>query len=185
MTEGANIEPSSPGDNITIPEAPISQEVTKTCIKITDRYRSGLIEKINAILELQEAIPRDDETIFLSALAIYVKVLDGYEQLHAPGVNPTGARDRDVTADSDKEDREEDVSQVTKRRRTQSSESDDTKSSRPKTNIRNLPWVTHNDTNPSSLWLSLAAVTISPYTYHTWTDPTFSSRTLDVTITSL
>ena len=110
MTEGANIEPSSPGGDITIPEAPISQEVMKTCIEITDRYQSGLIEKINVILELQEAIPRDDETIFLSALAVYIKVLDGYEQLHTPGVNLTGAHDRDVTADSDKEDREEDVS---------------------------------------------------------------------------
>ena len=108
-------------------------------------------------------------------LAVYVKVLDGYEQLRAPGVNPTGARDRDVTADSDEVDREEDVSRVTKRRRTQSSETDDTESSRPKITIRNLPWVTRNDTNPSSLSPSLAAVTISPYTYHTWTDPTFSS----------
>ena len=28
-------------------------------------------------------------------------------------------------------------------------------------------------------------VTISPYAYHTWTDPTFSLRTLDVILTSL
>ena len=117
----------------------------------------GLIKKINVILELQEAIPRDDETIFLSALTIYVKVLDGYEQLRAPGVNPTGACDRDITADSNKEDREEDVSRATKRCRTQSSESDDTESLRPKINIRNFPWVTRNNTNPSSLSPSLAA----------------------------
>ena len=29
------------------------------------------------------------------------------------------------------------------------------------------------------------SVTISTYAYHTWTDPTFSLRTLDVTLTSL
>ena len=114
MTEGANVESSSLGDDITIPEAPISQEVTKACIAITDRYRSGVIEKVVAILELQEAIPKDDETIFCSALAVYVKVLDGYERLRTPGVNPTGTRDRDVTADSEGEEREEDVSRATK-----------------------------------------------------------------------
>ena len=36
MTEGANVESSSLGDDITIPEAPIGEEVTKACIKITD-----------------------------------------------------------------------------------------------------------------------------------------------------
>ena len=46
---------------------------------------------------------------------------------------------------------------MTKRHRTQSSESDDTKSLRPKINICNLPWVTCNNTNPSSLLPSLAA----------------------------
>ena len=67
------------------------------------------------ILGLQKAIPRDNETIFLSALAIYVKVLDGYERLCAPGVNPTEAHDRDVTADSEEEEHKEDISRVTKR----------------------------------------------------------------------
>ena len=110
MTEGANIKSSSPGGDISIPEAPIGQEVMKACIEITDRYRSGVIEKVITILKLQEAILKDDETIFRSALTIYVKVLDGYERLCTPGVNPTGAHDRDVTADSEGEEREEDVS---------------------------------------------------------------------------
>ena len=158
MTEGANVESSSLGDNITIPEAPIGQEVMKACIEITDQYWSGVIKKVIAILKLQEAILKNDETIFCSALAIYVKVLDGYERLHTPGVNPTGTHDRDVTADSEGEEREEDVSRATKQHRTQSSESDDNKSSRPKINIHNLPWVTHNDTNPSYLSPLLAAM---------------------------
>lgn len=158
MTEGENVESPSPGGDNSIPEAPINQEVIKTCIEITDQYRSGLIEKINMILKLQKAIPRDDETIFLSALAIYIKVLDGYEQLCVPGVNPTGACDRDVTADSEEEECKEDISQVTKRHRAQSSESDDNKSSRPKINIHNLPWVTRNNTNPSYLSPSLATM---------------------------
>ena len=55
-------------------------------------------------------IPKDNETIFHSALAVYVKVLDGYEQLRTSGVNPTGAYNRDVTADSEGEEHEEDVS---------------------------------------------------------------------------
>ena len=56
MTEGANVESSSPGGDISIPEAPIGQEVMKACIEITDQYRSGVIEKVIVILELQEAI---------------------------------------------------------------------------------------------------------------------------------
>ena len=56
MTEGANVESSSLGGDISIPEAPISQEVMKACIEITDQYRSGVIEKVIVILELQEAI---------------------------------------------------------------------------------------------------------------------------------
>ena len=79
MTEGANVESPSPGGDNSIPEAPINQEVMKTYIEITDQYWSGFIKKINMILKLQKVIPRDNETIFLSALAIYVKVLDGYE----------------------------------------------------------------------------------------------------------
>ena len=71
MTEGENVESSSPGGDNSIPEAPIGQEVMKACIEITDQYWSGLIEKINTILKLQEGIPRDNETIFCSALAIY------------------------------------------------------------------------------------------------------------------
>ena len=67
------------GDKIQTQQTELNHEVTTNCIHITDKYRSGLIEKIPAILELQKAIPRDDETTYLSALAVYVKVLDGYE----------------------------------------------------------------------------------------------------------
>ena len=35
MTEGANVKSSSLGSNISIPEAPIGQEVMKACIEIT------------------------------------------------------------------------------------------------------------------------------------------------------
>ena len=79
MTEGANVKSSSLGGDISIPEAPIGQEVMKACIEITDQYRSGVIEKVVTILKLQEAIPKDNKTIFRSALTVYVKVLDGYE----------------------------------------------------------------------------------------------------------
>ena len=73
------------GDEIQTQQTELNHEVTTNCIRITDKYRSGLIEKIPAILELQKAIPRDDETTYLSALTVYVKVLDGYERICAPG----------------------------------------------------------------------------------------------------
>ena len=73
------------GDDIQTQQTELNHEVTTNCIRITDRYRSGLIEKVPVILELQRVIPRDDETTYLSALAVYIKVLDGYEQIHTPG----------------------------------------------------------------------------------------------------
>ena len=73
------------GDEIQTQQTELNHEVMTNCICITDKYRSGLIEKVPAILELQRAIPRDDETTYLSVLTVYVKVLDGYERIHAPG----------------------------------------------------------------------------------------------------
>ena len=67
------------GDKIQTQQMELNHEVTTNCIHITDKYRSGLIEKVPAILELQRAIPQDDKTTYLSALTVYIKVLDGYE----------------------------------------------------------------------------------------------------------
>ena len=81
------------GDEIQTQQTELNHEVTTNCIRITDKYRSGLIEKIPAILELQKAIPRDDETTYLSALAVYVKVL-----------NSNRSRPKDVSLSFVKED---------------------------------------------------------------------------------
>ena len=72
------------GDEIQTQQTELNHEVTTNCIPITDKYRSGLIEKVPAILELQKAIPQDDETTYLSALTVYVKVLDRYERIRTP-----------------------------------------------------------------------------------------------------
>ena len=45
------------GDEIQTQQTELNHEVTMNCIRITDNYRSGLIEKVPAILELQRAIP--------------------------------------------------------------------------------------------------------------------------------
>ena len=67
------------GDKNQTEQTALNHEVMTKCISIMDRYRSGVIEKVPAILELQKAILHDNETTFLSALTVYVKVLNGYE----------------------------------------------------------------------------------------------------------
>ena len=145
------------GDEIQTQQTELNHEVMMNCIRITDKYRLGLIEKIPAILELQKAIPRDDKTTYLSALAVYVKVLDGYEQIHAPGGQEETDRVRVETAEPEQDDRQEDAAQVSKQHRAPSSESDDDDSARHKISIWDLPWVTCNKTSLSYLPPSLTA----------------------------
>ena len=97
------------GDEIQTQQTELNHEVTTNCIRITDKYRSGLIEKIPAILELQKAIPQDDETTYLSALAVYVKVLDGYKRIRAPGGQEETDRVQAGTAEPERDDRQEDA----------------------------------------------------------------------------
>ena len=161
MTQGtpepAHSTTPTGGDEIQTQQTELNHEVTMNCIRITDKYRSGLIEKIPAILELQKAIPRDDETTYLSALAVYVKVLEGYERISAPGGQEETDRVRAETAEPERDDRQEDAARATKQHRAPSSELDDDNSARHKISIRDLPWVTRNETSPSYLPPSLAA----------------------------
>ena len=143
------------GDDIQTQQTELNHEVTTNCIHITNRYRSGLIEKVPAILELQRAIPRDDKTTYLSALAVYVKVLDRYEQIRALGGQEETDRVRAETAEPKWDNRQEDTTRATKRHRAPSTESDDDDSARCKISIRDLPWVTRNETSPSYLPPSL------------------------------
>ena len=145
------------GDEIQTQQTQLNHEVTTNCIHITDKYRSGLIEKIPAILELQKAIPRDDETTYLSALAVYVKVFDRYERIHTPGGQEETDRVQAETAEPERDDRQEDTARATKRHRAPSSELDDDDSARCKISIWDLPWVTCNETSPSYLPPSLTA----------------------------
>jgi hypothetical protein len=50
-------------------------------LTLTERFRTGVISKVSAILELQGAIPRveSDETTYLAALGSYMRVLDNFE----------------------------------------------------------------------------------------------------------
>ena len=84
------------------------------CICITDRYRSGVIEKVPAILELQRAILQDDETTYLSVLTVYVKVLDRYERIHTPGGEAERDHVRAESAEPGWDKHEEDAAQATK-----------------------------------------------------------------------
>jgi hypothetical protein len=62
-------------------ELPLSSEVTEKCIRITERYCSGIVTKVSAILELQGTIPPDDESTYLQALGAYVRVLDNFKRI--------------------------------------------------------------------------------------------------------
>ena len=52
------------------PNVSLGTEVTVTCVEITERYRSGVITKVTAVLELQDAI-HDDTATYHQALAAY------------------------------------------------------------------------------------------------------------------
>ena len=113
MTQGTlapaqSTTPTGGDENQTLQTA-LNHEVTMKCISITDRYHSGVIEKVPAILELQKAIPQDNKSPFLSALTVYVKVLDGYEQICTPGGDPEGDHDRGESADPEQDEQEEDT----------------------------------------------------------------------------
>ena len=102
------------GDEIQTQQTELNHEVMMNCIHITNRYRSGVIEKVPAILELQKAIPQDNNTTYLSALTVYVKVLNGYKRIHAPGGEPERDCVRGESADPRQDKHEEDTAQVTK-----------------------------------------------------------------------
>ena len=97
------------GDENHTLQTALNHEVTMKCISITDRYCLGVVEKVLAILELQEAIPQDNKGTFLSALTVYVKVLDGYERICTPGGIPEGDYDRGESADPEWDEQEEDT----------------------------------------------------------------------------
>ena len=145
------------GDKNHTLQTALNHEVTTKCISITDRYHSGVIEKVLAILELQEVILQDNKSTFLSVLAVYVKVLNGYKWINTPGGVPEGDCDRGESADPEWDKQEEDTAQVTKQHRAHSSELDDNESVRHKISIWDLPWVTRNETN--SLYLLPSLIT--------------------------
>ena len=97
------------GDENQTQQTELNHEVTTNCIHITDKYRLGLIEKVPAILELQREIPRDDETTYLSALAAYVKVLDGYKRICTPGGQEETDQVQAETAEPKWDNRQEDA----------------------------------------------------------------------------
>ena len=86
--------------------AQLSSEITRQCIEITERFRSGTLAKVSAILELQSTIPHDDEPTHLKALGAYLRVLDNFERIRGrvePGGvegdedGEPGAGEREVT----------------------------------------------------------------------------------------
>lgn len=90
---------------------PIHEEITVKCIEITEQFHSGLLNKIRAILELQQAIPLDDDNIFRKTLGVYVRVLNNYEQIRERAAPPKGLVDQATGRDEggDLEDEEEDT----------------------------------------------------------------------------
>jgi len=140
-------------------ELPLSSEVTEKCIGITERYRSGIVTKVSAILELQGTISRDDESAYLQALGAYVRVLDNFERIRERA--STGRNAGDVAdggepirgGDHDK-DEHEDIPGGNKRRRSQSVGTDDGLARR-KVNIDAFAWVIRDGIDPPSLSPSL------------------------------
>jgi hypothetical protein len=143
------------GGNINQPNTSLSAEIMSKCIEIMERYRSGIITKVTAILRLQSILPHNIKTTYREALGAYIRVLDNFERIRErpiPGGDLAGSRERD--AGSDEEGREENSIRQNKRSRTQSPGSDDI-STRRKIDVNLFAWVICDGIDPPSLSPSL------------------------------
>ena len=62
-------------------DSSLSSEITEKCAAITERFCTGTISKVSAILELQGTVPRDNESTYHQALGAYIRVLDNFERI--------------------------------------------------------------------------------------------------------
>ncbi|KZT18446.1 hypothetical protein NEOLEDRAFT_1143417 [Neolentinus lepideus HHB14362 ss-1] len=60
----------------------VTNEVSRKCNDVIEKYRSGAIEKVDAILQLQATIPKSAESDaqFKSAFTSYIAILDGADR---------------------------------------------------------------------------------------------------------
>ena len=58
-----------------------ASDVTEMCVGITEKYRTGTISKVGAILELQSTIPHDVEATYIDTLGAYIQILNNFEHI--------------------------------------------------------------------------------------------------------
>ena len=154
------------GDDHEQRDVSFGADVTAKCIEITERFRSGVISKVQAILALQSAIPHDNEHTYLQALGAYMRVLDNFERIREraiPGPNRPGEGDNEGREDDRNEDQDGSegrdggnavVTGQNKRPRSRSLESDDGPTKR-KIDTDAFAWVIRDGIDPPSLPPSL------------------------------
>ena len=67
------------------PRETLAAEVLRQCEAVVEQYRTGSLEKVQAVIELQEAIPRDDEQRFRDALAAQLRIIDSIDRVRDGG----------------------------------------------------------------------------------------------------
>ncbi|KAI3998268.1 hypothetical protein K525DRAFT_275390 [Schizophyllum commune Loenen D] len=75
---------ADPGQT-TPPRPPLAAEVLSKCDDIIERYRAGSVAKVRAYIELQKAIPADDEKVFEDALSAQMRAIDSVDRLRHGG----------------------------------------------------------------------------------------------------
>jgi Icc-related predicted phosphoesterase len=101
-------------------------DITAKCVEITKRFHARTITKVSAILELQESIPRENETTHREALRAYIRVFDNFERIRervTPVKAVGGGEDNQGVEDA--VDEEENTVGTNKRAQSKSTDSED------------------------------------------------------------
>lgn len=143
-----------------------NNEASKQCNAVIERYRTGSLAKVDAVLELHRSIPRTEEATdeqFRSALQAYLSMLDDADKLRDSaakrGDAPPGREDG---AESEGGDIPPEDEHNRKRRRTGSDSESDTEDLGAETVLpkslvdeSKLPWVIDEQLHPVELSSSL------------------------------
>ena len=142
----------------------LTTEITQKCVAITEKFRSGVISKVNAFIDLQRAIPHDesDPSTHIKALEAYIRILDNFKRLRinvggngGARAEPDGGDERDGEPGDDGGDGDPPAGQD-KRHRSHSVDSSGGSPTKRKIDVNAFAWVIRDEIDPPALSPSLA-----------------------------
>jgi hypothetical protein len=139
----------------TVKERTIPLDVSRTCVAVVEKFKTGALDKLAAVLELQKTIPKtsDDDPTYTRAFAAYFRMLESFEEYR----RDAGSRSHTLDDPSDAvgtnhratDSREiAEVARPTKRARSTESDDDDEEDehpSRKRIDVDALPWIATRD----------------------------------------